>query len=93
VAGNRDAATFTDGSIDIIYQQTKGIPRLINIMCDFLLLTAFVEETTEVDPTMVRDIVQDLDFETLYWGSHDNGVRKNIDYSALLHALGIQDPE
>ncbi len=93
VAGNRDAVTFSDGSIDLIYQYTKGVPRLVNIMCDFLLLTAFIEETKEVDPAMVRDIVKDLDFETLYWGSHDQGVRKSIDYSALLHALGIQDPE
>ena len=95
VAGNRDAVTFSSGSIDIIYQYTKGIPRLVNIMCDFLLLTAFVEEMRKIDPAMVRDIVNDLDFETLYWGSQDrdNGTRKPIDYSALLHALGIQDPE
>jgi len=95
VAGNKNAVKFAGTSIEIIYQYTKGIPRLVNIMCDFLLLTAFVEETKEIDPAMVRDIVQDLDFETLYWGSRDNGneVRKSIDYSALLHALGIQDPE
>lgn len=93
VAGNRDAVMFSDGSIDIIYQYTKGIPRLVNIMCDFLMLTSFIEETRVIDPPMVRDIAKDLDFETLYWGKQDHRAKKHIDYAALLHALGIQDPE
>lgn len=93
VAGNRDAVKFSEGSIDAVFQYTKGIPRLVNIMCDFLLLTAFIEEIKTVDVLMVRDIVKDLDFETLYWGPEDPEIgKKHVDYSALLHALGIQDP-
>lgn len=94
VAGNREAVKFSDGSIDALFQYSKGIPRLVNIMCDFLLLTACIEERKTVDVAMVRDIVTDLDFESLYWGSEDHGAtKKHIDYSALLHALGIQNPE
>jgi general secretion pathway protein A len=95
VAGNRDAVKFSDGSVELIFQHTKGVPRLVNILCDFLLLTAFIEETNAVDPPMVRDIAKDLDFETLYWGVQDSehGAKKTIDYSALLHALGIKEQE
>jgi len=95
VAGNRDAVKFSDGSIELIYQFTKGVPRLVNILCDFLLVTAFIEETNAVDPPMVRDIAKDLDFETLYWGAQDyeHGAKRNIDYSALLHALGVTEQE
>lgn len=94
VAGNREAVKFSDGSIDALFQYSRGIPRLVNIMCDFLLLTACIEERKTVDVAMVRDIVTDLDFESLYWGSEDHGdAKKHIDYSALLHALGIQNPE
>lgn len=92
VAGNKDALTFSEGTFELMHQHTRGIPRLVNIMCDFLLLTAFIEETKNVDVAMVKDIVNDLDFESLYWGSVEqqgNG-KGNIDYSALLNALGIQ---
>ncbi|MFA5074103.1 MAG: XrtA/PEP-CTERM system-associated ATPase [Nitrospirota bacterium] len=93
IAGNQEAVRFANNSIEIIYQYTKGIPRLINIMCDFVLLTACIEETHDVDSEMVQDIVKDLDFEALYWGSpvrpSTNGT--TTDYSALLQALGVQN--
>ena len=73
-AGNRNAVTFTDDSFDIIQQQTRGIPRLINIMCDFLLLSAFVDETTSLSGELVREIAADLQFEQNYWNADVSGV-------------------
>jgi general secretion pathway protein A len=91
VAGNRDAVAFTAGSIDVIYEYCKGIPRLTNILCDFLLLTAFNEETKTVDPPMVHDIAKDLEFESLYWGKKDSPSKQGVNYSALLNALGMEE--
>ena len=67
VAGNREAVTFSGESIDIISTYSRGIPRLINIICDFLMLSAFAEETTAIDKEIVQDIIGDLDFEHQYW--------------------------
>lgn len=61
--GNRDCVTFLDGVFDMIYKFSGGIPRLINLMCDFLLLSAFVEETREIDLELVKDAVNELSFE------------------------------
>ncbi len=69
VAGNRQAVTFSPDSIEIIYRYSRGIPRLINIICDFLMLSAFAEETTKIDEEMVRDVIGDLDFENQFWES------------------------
>ncbi len=93
VAGNRNAVRFTDESIDLVYLHSKGIPRLVNIMCDFLLLTAYIEKTREIDAQMVNDIVQDLDFDILYWGADDSESKKNISQSMLFGAFGIPDPD
>jgi putative secretion ATPase (PEP-CTERM system associated) len=89
VAGNRDAVAFKDGSVDVIFEYCKGIPRLTNILCDFLLLTAFNEDTKDVDSAMVHDIAKDLEFESLYWGKQDSPLKQSVDYTALLNALGI----
>lgn len=74
-AGDRDAASFSDGTIDIIFTYSRGIPRLINIICDFILLAAFAEETRAIDTELVLDIIGDLDFEYHYWGSESVDVR------------------
>lgn len=67
-AGNRDAVHFTDDALEVVFRFSRGVPRLINIICDFLMLSAFAEETRVLDGTMARDIVGDLDFESRYWG-------------------------
>ncbi|MDD2310081.1 MAG: XrtA-associated ATPase [Desulfuromonadaceae bacterium] len=68
-AGDRDAVSFSPETIDIIFTYSRGIPRLINIICDFILLAAFAEETRNIDAALVQDIIGDLDFEYHYWGS------------------------
>ena len=68
-AGDRDAVSFSGETIDIIFTYSRGIPRLINILCDFILLAAFAEETRTIDGALVLDIIGDLDFEYHYWGS------------------------
>jgi putative secretion ATPase (PEP-CTERM system associated) len=76
IAGNREAVAFCPGSMDIIFRYSRGIPRLVNIICDFLMLSAFAEETREIDEDMVRDVIGDLDFENQFWesGLPDNSV-------------------
>src|SRR6185369_2511037 len=62
VAGNASAVDIPPESLEIVFRYSKGVPRLINIICDFLMLSAFAEETTEISIDMVRDIIGDLDF-------------------------------
>jgi general secretion pathway protein A len=69
VAGNADAVEFPAETFDYIFQYSKGIPRLINIICDFLMLSAFAEEASSISIDMVREIIGDLDFENHFWSN------------------------
>jgi len=69
VAGNRDALSFSPESFEIIAAYTYGIPRLINILCDFILLAAFAERLKRVDGEMIQEIISDLDFKNHYWAT------------------------
>lgn len=71
-AGDREAASFSKDTIDIIFTYSRGIPRLINIICDFIMLAAFAEETRTIEAALVQDIIGDLDFECHYWGSESS---------------------
>jgi hypothetical protein len=66
-AGNRNAVTFLDGVLHDIHLLTRGIPRLINIFCDFMLLSAFTDGTTEISAKLIREVAEDLDSENRYW--------------------------
>ncbi len=68
-AGNRTCAQFADEAIQLIYEHSRGIPRLINTICDFLLLAAFVEQTTTITSDMVKDVAHDMDIENRCWGA------------------------
>jgi putative secretion ATPase (PEP-CTERM system associated) len=69
VAGDQLALDFSAQTLDVIHEYSRGIPRLINIICDFIMLSAFAEEVRSVSIEMVRDIMGDLDFVNHYWGS------------------------
>jgi general secretion pathway protein A len=55
-AGNREAVTFEPGCFEIIHRYSGGIPRLVNRICDFLLLAAFSEETRHLSLDLVREV-------------------------------------
>lgn len=71
VAGNEEALTFVPETLDLVYKYSRGIPRLVNIICDFLMLSAFAEETDTVSLEMARDVVGDLDFDNHFWGKRE----------------------
>ncbi|WP_321371012.1 XrtA/PEP-CTERM system-associated ATPase [uncultured Desulfuromusa sp.] len=61
--GSRDCVTFLEGVFDAIFRFSGGVPRLINLICDFLLLSAFVEESREIDMDLVQDALNELSFD------------------------------
>ncbi len=63
IAGNREAVVFAGAALDLIFEYTGGVPRLINILCDFLLLSAFAEGTRVIEEEMVADLADDPQFE------------------------------
>jgi general secretion pathway protein A len=53
-------AQFTADSFDEIYHYSGGIPRLINILCDRVLLIGYVSNTRSIDGRVVREGIRDL---------------------------------
>jgi hypothetical protein len=60
VAGNGDGVRFEEGVMEEIFSFTKGIPRLINIICEFALLAAFTDEKKVVDLVLIKEIIDDF---------------------------------
>ncbi|WP_253746791.1 MULTISPECIES: ExeA family protein [unclassified Ruegeria] len=50
---------FTEAACKQVFQQTRGVPRLVNQFCDFALLYAWTNETKDIDEHIVSQVVQD----------------------------------
>lgn len=61
VAGTEEKI-FSDRAVRAITEYSKGNPRLINVICDQALLTAFVQEKRRVDESIVKQCVKESAF-------------------------------
>ena len=59
IAGAKDFDIFLDDAIEAIYVFTKGIPRLINILCDTALVYAFADGVKKVNRDIIETIIKE----------------------------------
>ncbi|TKT80277.1 AAA family ATPase [Aquamicrobium sp. LC103] len=50
---------FTPAACDMAFQASRGIPRVINQICDYALVYAFVDELDQVDEGVVGQVIAD----------------------------------
>jgi general secretion pathway protein A len=66
-AGMPDQTVISDELLREVHVRSQGIPRIINALCDNLLLTAFALESKETTVEMLDEICQDMRLE---WPGH-----------------------
>jgi general secretion pathway protein A len=52
---------FTEKAVDEIFRYSKGIPRVINILCDNSLTIGYATDKKRIDETIVREAIGDLE--------------------------------
>lgn len=57
----REKALFTASALSEIYRFSKGYPRLVNILCDNALVSAYTDNVKQVTATMVRKAASDIE--------------------------------
>lgn len=60
IAGDEGRVTFTKGAVHSVYEFSRGVPRLINVVCDQALLTGYLRETRKIDPAIVSEIIAEF---------------------------------
>jgi general secretion pathway protein A len=61
VSGAMGTPYFTWGALWRIYGYSRGIPRLVNALCDKALLAGFVEQTTRINDRLVGLAIRELE--------------------------------
>jgi general secretion pathway protein A len=73
IAGGDGPAIFDAAACDAIYDHSRGVPRLINLLCDTALVYAFAERKKEIDARTVEDVAQDKKKGGIFPGGKDSG--------------------
>jgi len=58
VAG-RAAPLFSAEAIEFVFARTNGVPRLVNLLCDYALVYAYAEQRETIELDLVAQIVRD----------------------------------
>lgn len=61
VAGYRGAELFSNRALSVLFKQTKGVPRLINIVCHKALMLAYGSGDYQIKPKFISHAVADTD--------------------------------
>jgi putative secretion ATPase (PEP-CTERM system associated) len=65
----RNDPSFTGETYHMIYEETGGVPRKINLLCDRLLLCAYLENKHQIDSAVVDEVTRDLHRERSRWST------------------------
>ncbi len=65
IAGSDGTLEWTPEGVDEVYRCSRGIPRLINLVCDRSLLACYVFRMKRVDRNIVRHSYQELSGQVL----------------------------
>lgn len=59
IGGAPDSNVFDETAIKAIVENSRGIPRLINIICDTALVYGYADSLKNIDEQIIRDVVKE----------------------------------
>ena len=65
IAGSAGEEIFSPAAIEIVHRHARGIPRLINLLCEHALISAFVEHSQTVSENIVEEVARDFDLQEM----------------------------
>jgi general secretion pathway protein A len=61
IAGSNGDAIFADDATVALFRYSLGIPRIINLLCEHCLVSAFVDQKKTVSAEVVDSVARDFD--------------------------------
>lgn len=60
VAAGAERDLFTDGALREIHRRSRGVPRLVNVLCDRVLLAGYVARAPRISAAIVRQAAREI---------------------------------
>lgn len=63
IAGSTEQI-FSSEALDLVHRYSRGIPRVINLLCEHSLIVGYVEQRPQITPAIVEGVAVELELET-----------------------------
>jgi type II secretory pathway predicted ATPase ExeA len=63
IAGASGEPVFDPGAVEVVFRHSGGIPRLINLLCEHSLITAYAEEQKPVLASTVQSVAEEFELD------------------------------
>jgi general secretion pathway protein A len=73
IAGSSGRTIFEPEAVTAIHRYAGGIPRVINLLCEHALVSAFVDQQSVINTGVVEAVARDFDM------NHENGSASNVE--------------
>ena len=83
---------FTVEAVDAIYRYSRGIPRLINIMCDLALFFGVSDKQREIGRAIIRQVAESLNYKLEEKEDQNRKKEKGIDRADAVVIKQARDP-
>ena len=91
VVGASNLAMVSTAAVERIHHASRGIPRLINIVCERALLVGYVDEVQLLDAPQIDQAVADLNLKPIGEGSDQHTGGLSFEANLLLRMAGQID--
>jgi hypothetical protein len=104
-----DPIVFSREVTDLVHARSQGVPRLINVICDAILLVGYGDERSKVDLALAREAIDELETSGVIEpvaapprptpvlrhsaSAADAPVQAGPGWSALAHQRVVLDPQ
>src|SRR6202521_4833105 len=65
IAGAENTEIFSPEAIVAVHRFARGIPRVINLLCEHSLVSSFVDQLNPVPPEIVEEVARDFDLHII----------------------------
>jgi hypothetical protein len=80
---------FTEQAIAAVFSHSRGLPRLINTICENALITAFAKQLRSVTPDMIEEVAREFRFDTTRVFSDEVSLNRTSPSEEFIQATGI----
>ena len=91
IAGDNGKVIFTEAAIREIHKASQGVPRLINIICDYVLIAGYTSNTLSIKKIHARKAINELRYQSFnkhkFLSKPISGKRIQLELLALIIGL------
>jgi general secretion pathway protein A len=91
IAGSSGQEIFDPGAMTALYRYSSGIPRVINLLCEHCLVSAFVDQQKVIGAGVVESVARDFELGDGVAGvpAESNGGAKQFNVVEALRSLAL----